>query len=156
MSFQFVTIPKMPSICIPPWANSTATVMVGACDPGGRPLGLAPRSPRNEVGNTHLSKNTYHLSAGLSGAWAHWSRCRKPLAVHRAIEKTFASGRSVLSCMSKTPRQTFCAICGHTPSKPEGLLSTFHLCWAQQVCLQFSPLSPRCPPFFLPGSLPSF
>ena len=40
----------------------------GACDPGGRPQGLAPRSPRHEGGNTHLSKNTCHLSAGLSGA----------------------------------------------------------------------------------------
>ena len=35
-----------------------ASIMAGACDLGGRPLGFAPRSPRYERGNTHLSKNT--------------------------------------------------------------------------------------------------
>ena len=41
--------------------------MVGACDPGNRPLGLAPRSPRHEGGNAHLSKNTLAMlfSCGL-------------------------------------------------------------------------------------------
>ena len=59
MSNQFVTIPKMPSICIPPWAGGTVTMKVGACDPAGRPLGLAPRSTHSQNGvNTHLSKNT--------------------------------------------------------------------------------------------------
>ena len=34
MWFQFVTIPTMPSYCTPPWAGGTATIMVGAVDPG--------------------------------------------------------------------------------------------------------------------------
>ena len=38
--------------------QSNVAIRVGACDPGGRPLGLAPRSPPHEGGNTHLSKNT--------------------------------------------------------------------------------------------------
>ena len=37
--------------------------MRGACDLGGRPLGFAPRSPRHERCNTHLSKNTFRQNA---------------------------------------------------------------------------------------------
>ena len=87
MSFNFVMTPctisgrgrrgaATPSICIPPWAGGTAAIKVGACDPGGRPPGLAPRSPRHEGSNTHLSRNTcVHLGVVVaisqSPQWPH-------------------------------------------------------------------------------------
>ena len=55
---QFVTIScttRVPSIFILPWAGGSATIVVGACDPRGHPLGFAPRSPRHEGGNAHMS-----------------------------------------------------------------------------------------------------
>ena len=48
---------QTPSICTPPWAGDSAAIKVGVWHPRGRPLALAPRSPRDEGSNTHLSKN---------------------------------------------------------------------------------------------------
>ena len=57
MSFEIVTISC--STSSRGRRSGTAAIVVGACDPGGRPLGLAPRSPRHKGSNTHLSKNTF-------------------------------------------------------------------------------------------------
>ena len=58
---------KVPSICIPPWAGGSVTIMVGECDLQGHPLGFAPRSTRTQNGvNTHSSKNTFVITAGWS------------------------------------------------------------------------------------------
>ena len=93
-SYQFVTIPKMPSICIPPWAGGTVTIKVGACDPRGRPPGLAPRSTRSQNGiNTQLSKNTNTVTAkprpvalsseGRSRCWPSPGLCGGQRRCHR-------------------------------------------------------------------------
>ena len=97
----------------------------------------------------------HHLSAGLPGAWAHWSRCRKHLAMYRA-RKTFASRRSVLSCMTKTPRQTFCALCDHTPSKPEGLLTHSTYVGHNNYASNSYTFTQRCSLFLTRSSLSSF
>ena len=57
MSLQFVTIPcsaTMTSIQIPPWAGGTATIVVGAVDPGSQTLG-----PTSEVATSRRAQRTF-------------------------------------------------------------------------------------------------
>ena len=49
---------RRPAFISRPGLAATIATIIKPCDPGGHPLRFAPRSPRHEGSNTHLTKNT--------------------------------------------------------------------------------------------------